>query len=168
MLGLLSGADESVKKPSRRTLDRRALDRRVGRQAGFTLVEVLVVLAIIGLIMSMIGPRVMHYLTDSKYKAARIQVESLASAVELFFLDNGRYPLQSEGLQALVVAPRNLVTWNGPYIKGTVVPLDPWAKPYRYVSDDRGRSFAITFVGPDGRGPDGQKQAQDTTQTRRF
>lgn len=119
-------------------------------QAGFTLVEVLVVLAIIGLIMSLIGPRVLNYLSDSKAKAARIQVESLASAVELFYIDNGRYPLESEGLQALVIAPGNLRSWNGPYIKSTTVPLDPWSKPYLY-SSDRGRSFTITFVGPEGR-----------------
>lgn len=126
---------------------RRRVDPR--REAGFTLVEVIVVLSIIGLIMSMVGPRVLGYLTDSKAKTAKIQVETLASAVELFFIDNGRYPLESEGLQALVTRPSALRTWNGPYIKGSAVPLDPWGKPYRYASPDRGRSFAITFSGPE-------------------
>src|SRR5690348_7528380 len=124
----------------------RALDLQWGRawasnQAGFTLVEMLVVLAIIGLVISLVGPRVLNYLSDSKYKTARIQVESFSSAVELFYLDNGRYPLESEGLRALVVQPTSLPTWNGPYLKGTAVPSDPWGNPYRYVSADRGRSY---------------------------
>jgi general secretion pathway protein G len=120
------------------------------REAGFTLVEVIVVLSIMGLIMSMVGPRVLSYLTDSKEKAARIQVETLASAVELFFIDNGRYPAESEGLQALLTPPPALRSWNGPYLKGTTVPLDPWGRPYRYTSPDRGRTFMISTTGPDG------------------
>jgi general secretion pathway protein G len=125
--------------------------RRAGRRNddGFTLVEVIIVLSIIGLIMSMVGPRVLGYLTDSKAKTAKIQVETLASAVELFFIDNGRYPLESEGLQALVSRPTTLRTWNGPYIKGATVPSDPWGRPYRYASPDRGRTFTITFSGPE-------------------
>ena len=116
-------------------------------QAGFTLVEVIVVLSIIGLIMSMVGPRVLGYLTDSKHKTARIQVETLSNAVELFFIDNGRYPLETEGLGALVSPPTTLVLWNGPYLKGSTVPMDPWGKPYLYASPDRGRTYAITFTG---------------------
>lgn len=140
---------------------------RAEQQAGFTLVEVLVVLAIMGLIMSMIGPRVLNYLTDSKYKTAQIQVESLSSAIELFFIDNGRYPLESEGLQALVQAPSNLPSWSGPYVKGTTIPMDPWAKPYRYVSPDRGRSFSISYTAPDNRDT-GPKQASERGQPRRL
>jgi general secretion pathway protein G len=128
----------------------RPAERASGSEAGFTLVEVLVVLAIMGLIMSLIGPRVLNYLSDAKVKTARIQVETLASAVELFFIDNGRYPLESEGLEALVTRPGNLRAWNGPYIKGAAIPLDPWSKPYHYASD-RGMNFTVTFVGPDGK-----------------
>jgi general secretion pathway protein G len=129
-----------------------AQERRTEKhhEAGFTLIEVIVVLSIMGLIMSMAGPRVLGYLTDSKAKAAKIQIESLASAVELFYIDNGRYPLEAEGLQALVAPPATLRTWNGPYLKGTSVPLDPWGKPYRYASPDRGRTFMITITRPDG------------------
>jgi general secretion pathway protein G len=121
--------------------------RRVGAQAGFTLVEVIVVLSIMGLIMALVGPRVLGYLTDSKEKMARIQVETLSNATELFFIDNGRYPLEPEGLQALVTAPASLRTWRGPYLKGASVPADPWGRPYRYSSKDRGRSYVISTEG---------------------
>jgi general secretion pathway protein G len=121
--------------------------RRARSQAGFTLIEVIVVLSIMGLIMTLVGPRVLGYLTDSKEKMARIQVETLSNAVELFFVDNGRYPLEPEGLQALLTPPPSLPTWNGPYLKGSTVPLDPWGKPYQYASKDRGRSYIISSEG---------------------
>src|ERR1700756_2514728 len=88
---------------------------RGGRsERGFTLVEILVVITIIGLIMALVGPRVLHYLTESKAKAAKIQIESLGSALDLYYLDAGRYPTTSEGLGALVQRPGNLAGWNGP------------------------------------------------------
>jgi general secretion pathway protein G len=166
MFSLSSWTRRDTGSTATETEQRRA---RLDRQAGFTLVEVLVVLAIMGLIMSMIGPRVLNYLTESKYKTAQIQIESLSNAVELFFIDNGRYPLESEGLQALVQAPSNLPNWGGPYVKGTTIPLDPWAKPYRYVSPDRGRSFNVSFTAPDGRdSAERPKQASERGQARRL
>lgn len=119
-------------------------------EAGFTLIEVIVVLSIMGLVMGMVGPRMLGYLTDSKMKTARLQAETLSSAVELFFIDNGRFPLQSEGLQSLVKAPAGLRSWNGPYLKGAEVPLDPWGQSYVYASPDRGRTYRVSFVGLDG------------------
>jgi general secretion pathway protein G len=121
-------------------------DRRTDE--GFTLVEVIVVLSIMALVMGLVGPRVLGYLTSSKVKTAQIQAETLANAVELFFIDNGRYPQDSEGLNALIVPPASLGTWNGPYLKGLTVPLDPWGKPYQYRTTERGRSFVITFADP--------------------
>src|SRR5947199_9221189 len=85
-------------------------------QAGFTLVEILVVITIIGMIMALVGPRVLNYLGESKVKAARIQIESLSSALDLYYLDVGRYPSSSEGLAALAQQPGGVRTWNGPYL----------------------------------------------------
>jgi len=108
--------------------------RSRGYEHGFTLVEILVVITIIGLIMALVGPRVINYLGDAKVKAAKIQIESFGSALDLFYLDAGRYPTSSEGLRALVERPGNTALWNGPYIKGNTVPNDPWGKPYVYRS----------------------------------
>src|ERR1700720_199247 len=83
-------------------------------EAGFTLVEILVVITIIGLIMAIVGPRVLNYLGESKVKAAKIQIESFSSALDLFYLDTGRYPSTSEGLAALTQRPPGTNTWNGP------------------------------------------------------
>ena len=85
----------------------------------------LVVIAIIGLIMGLIGPRVLNYLGESKVKAARIQLQSFASALDLFYLDAGRYPSTAEGLTVLVRRTPGIAAWNGPYLKGGDVPNDP-------------------------------------------
>src|SRR5271169_817743 len=106
--------------------------RRRTDQQGFTLVEMLVVITIIGLIMGLIGPRVLNYLSESKVKAAKIQMQSFASALDLFNLDVGRYPSTAEGLTALVRPTAGLAAWNGPYLKGNIVPNDPWNNPYVY------------------------------------
>src|SRR5215467_14514169 len=95
-------------------------------QRGFTLVEMLVVITIIGLIMGLVGPRVLTYLGESKVKAAKIQMQSFSSALDLFNLDTGRYPSTAEGLTALVRRTPGVAAWNGPYLKGGVVPNDPW------------------------------------------
>src|SRR5262249_30831908 len=82
-------------------------------RAGFSLIELLVVLVIIGLIMGIVGPRVLNYLTDARKKTARIQIESFSNSIDLFFMDNGRYPTSKEGLEALVRRPPGLDQWNG-------------------------------------------------------
>jgi general secretion pathway protein G len=123
---------------------------RVHGQRGFTLVEMLVVITIIGLIMSLVGPRVLNYLGESKIKAARIQLQSFTSALDLFYLDAGRYPSTSEGLTALVKPAAGLTAWNGPYLKGGGVPNDPWGKPYLYRSPGERSPYEILSYGADG------------------
>ena len=119
-------------------------------QQGFTLVEMLVVIAIIGLIMGLIGPRVLNYLSESKVKAAKIQLQSFGSALDLFYLDAGRFPSAAEGLAALVRRTPGTAAWNGPYLKGGNVPTDPWNNAYVYRSPgDRG-PYDILSYGSDG------------------
>ena len=123
---------------------------RRAAEAGFTLIEMLVVITIIGLIMALVAPRVLNYLGESKVKAARIQIASLGSALDLFFLDEGRYPTTGEGLAALVERNGSETAWNGPYLKGTIVPADPWGHPYVYRAPGEHGPYDITSYGSDG------------------
>jgi len=120
------------------------------REAGFTLVEMLVVITIIGLVMALVGPRVLNYLGESKVKTARIQIESFSSALDLYYLDNGRYPSASEGLSALVQRPANASSWNGPYIRTPSVPPDPWGHAYVYRAPAQHAPYEIVSLGPSG------------------
>ncbi len=119
-------------------------------ERGFTLVEMLVVITIIALIMSLVGPRVLNYLTDAKIKTARIQIASFENALDLYYLDANRYPTTSEGLRALMEQPGSVVVWSGPYLKGNVVPNDPWGKPYIYRSPGEHGAYDIISYGADG------------------
>ena len=135
-------------------LPTQALVSRVQRAAdpGFTLIELLVVLTIIGLIVGMVGPRVLGYLAESRSKTAKLQIESFSSSLDLFYLDTGRYPTTSEGLNALADRPTDVTVWNGPYLKGGRVPLDPWGNPYQYRSPvDHTPPYEILSFGSDGR-----------------
>ena len=125
-------------------------DRQDVGQQGFTLVEMLVVITIIGLIMGLIGPRVLNYLSESKVKAAKIQLQSLGSALDLFYLDAGRFPSTAEGLTALVQRTPGVAAWNGPYLKGGNVPHDPWNNPYVYRSPGEHSPYEIVSYGSDG------------------
>jgi general secretion pathway protein G len=135
---------------SRRESESRSLRIRHA-EAGFTLVEMLVVITIIGLIMSLVGPRVLTYLSDSKVKTARIQIQGFSAALDLYYLDSGRYPTSSEGLVALSQKPDGATTWNGPYLKGNSVPNDPWGRPYVYKFPVQHGPYDIVSLGPDGR-----------------
>jgi len=131
---------------------RRALQRgSFARRAGFTLVEMLVVLAIIGSIVGLVGPRVLNYLSESKVKTAQIQMENLASALDLYYLDNGRYPSTEEGLAALVRRPGSAASWNGPYLKTSGLPRDPWGHDYLYRAPGQNGPYDVGSLGPEGR-----------------
>ena len=125
--------------------------RRLPRD-GYTLIELLVVLTIISLIVGLVGPRVLGYLGESRIKTAKLQIESFGSALDLFYIDTGRYPTSSEGLAALAQRPAAVENWNGPYLKGVRVPLDPWGHAYRYRSPiEHLPPYEILSDGADGR-----------------
>ena len=113
-------------------------------EAGFTLVELLVVLAILGLLVAVATPQVLKYLGKAKIDTAQIEIKSLSTALDLYMIDVGRYPTQQEGLEALVANPGVLATWHGPYVKSTTVPLDPWGHPYQYrIPGQNGNDFDL-------------------------
>ena len=128
----------------------RQIRPRSGRHVGFTLIEMLVVITIISLVMALVGPRVLNYLTDSKIKTAKIQIESFESALDLYRLDAGQYPTTSEGLRALIERPGNSVAWSGPYLRGDTVPNDPWGRAYIYRSPGQHGAYDIISSGIDG------------------
>lgn len=117
---------------------------------GFTLVELLVVLVILGLVMGLVGPRVLNYLTSSRTRAAALQVTSFKSSLDLFFLDVGRYPSKAEGLKSLVEKPASAEGWNGPYLQQAAVPADPWGNMYQYTVPGSKTPYQISSFGADG------------------
>ena len=118
-------------------------------EAGFTLVELLVVLTILVLLASLIGPRVIGYIGSSKTKSAKVQIESLSAALQLYRIDNGRYPTSAEGLRALVERPASATSWNGPYLTKPSLPNDPWGRAFSYRSPGQHGDFDIFSLGAD-------------------
>jgi general secretion pathway protein G len=120
---------------------------------GFTLLELLVVIVIIGLLASYVGPKYFAQLGKSEVTIAKSQIESFEKALDTFRLDVHRYPTSEEGLAALSVKPTAADNWNGPYLKKDV-PLDPWGHPYAYKVPGAKHEYQITSYGRDGQ-PDG-------------
>jgi general secretion pathway protein G len=125
-------------------------DTRSRRANGFSLLELLVVLAIMALIATIVAPRVMRYLGSAKSETAKVQMESLASALDLFRLETGRYPTTQEGLSALIKNPNNISGWNGPYLDQPNAIEDPWDRPYLYAAPGETKAFDLSTLGADG------------------
>jgi general secretion pathway protein G len=131
------------------------------RQAGFTLIELMVVLFILGLLAALVGPRLMGRVGVAKQKTAQTQIQLLATSLDLFHLDVGRYPTEEEGLKALVEAPEGLTGWAGPYLdKG--VPKDPWGRDYVYKCPGEHAPYDLISLGADG-APGGEGENRDIT-----
>jgi len=131
-----------------------------GRPAGFTLLELLVVIVIIGLLAAYVGPKYFAQLGKSEVTVARAQIDAFEKSLDTFRLDVGRYPTTEEGLNALVTAPpSDGPRWNGPYLKKGV-PLDPWGHAYQYRSPGAKGDYEVLSLGKDGQ-PGGTGEAAD-------
>jgi general secretion pathway protein G len=127
---------------------------------GFTLIELLVVLGIIALLMTLVAPQVIRYLSEAKSETALIQMKNIESAVEMYYLDTGQYPDEQNGLKALVEAPNGVKNWDGPYLKRDKGILDPWGKPFIFKAPGEHGSYDISTLGRDA-APGGTGENKD-------
>lgn len=128
---------------------------------GFTLLELLIVMVIIGLLASYVGPKYFAQLGKSERTVAKAQIEALEKALDTYRLDVGRYPSSEEGLNALARKPGSVTGWNGPYLKKDV-PMDPWGHPYQFRSPGANAEIELTSYGKDGQ-PGGAGENADIT-----
>lgn len=140
----------------------RTVVRKQGRSKGFTLLELLVVMVIIGLLAGFVAPRYFAQVGKSRVKAARAQIDAIDKALEQYRLDTGRLPTTEEGLAALNAAPSGINNWEGPYLK-KAVPLDPWGHAYQYAQPGTHQNdFDLLSYGRDGQ-PGGAGEDADLT-----
>lgn len=135
-------------------------NRYARRALGFTLIELLVVLVILGLLAGLVGPRVMKYLGGAKSDTARLQIEDMGAALDLYRLEVGRYPTSQEGLEALVEQPPGVNRWNGPYLKKKQIPKDPWGQEYHYKQPGENGEYDLYSLGADD-SPGGEGENAD-------
>lgn len=122
------------------------------REAGFTILEILVVITIIGLLIGLVAPAALRQLSGARSSVAKQSIERLTTVLDLYSLDMGSYPTTEQGLAALVKKPAGTTRWNGPYLKGDDVPLDPWNNPYVYrrPAERQGKDYDLCSTGPSG------------------
>jgi general secretion pathway protein G len=122
------------------------------RESGFTLLELLVVIAILGLLIGLVAPAALRQLGSAKDSVAHQSIERLTSVLDLYSLDVGSYPTTDQGLKALVAKPASVTNWNGPYLKGDLVPVDPWGRPYQYRNPSQrpNHPYDLCSTGPNG------------------
>lgn len=130
-------------------------------QSGFTLLELLVVMVILGLLAGYVAPRFFSHIGKSEVKAARAQLDALEKALDAYRLDVGTYPSAESGLAALLQKPAGESRWEGPYLR-KAVPNDPWGRPYQYVQPGEHGEYDLFSLGKDGQ-PGGSGEAEDIT-----
>lgn len=139
-------AGESIRQEGLRIMEKK---NRAMRQKGFSLIELIVVLVILGLLATVVGPRVMERLGQGKSEIAKLQISQLEGALGLFRFDVGRYPTSAEGLDALIRNP-GIENWGGPYLDRNTLPKDPWGRDYQYRSPGQYGDFDLFSYGADG------------------
>jgi general secretion pathway protein G len=132
------------------------------RQAGFTLIELLVVLVILGLLAAFAAPQVLNYLSRAKSDAAKVQVQNIASILDLYRLEVGSYPSEDDGLDALLEPPPDAPRWNGPYVKKRDALIDPWGQTYLYRYPGEHGAYDLYSLGAD-QSEGGEGEDQDVT-----
>jgi general secretion pathway protein G len=127
-------------------------EQRNAHDRGFTLLELLVVIVILGLLIGLVAPAALRQLGSARASVAREAIQRLESVLDLYKLDVGDYPSTEQGLQALIERPSDVATWNGPYLKGSQSPLDPWNHPFQYhnPSTRSGHDYDLCSGGPPG------------------
>lgn len=123
--------------------------KRIKREQGFSLIELIVVLVILGLLATIVGPRVMDRLSEGKSEIAKLQIDQLEGALGLFRFDVGRYPTTAEGLRALIENP-GVENWSGPYLDKQTLPKDPWGREYQYRYPGQNGEYDLYSYGADG------------------
>lgn len=131
------------------------------RHTGFTMMELLIVLVIIGLLAALVGPALFQRIAPAKESVARAQIENFMTALDSYFIDTGRFPSAQQGLQALRVRPEGEVRWKGPYLKKEI-PTDPWGNPFVYRAPGRNGGYELLSLGVDGR-EGGEGEGHDVT-----
>lgn len=120
------------------------------QNVGFTLVELLVVLGIIALLMTLVAPQVIRYLSDARSETAAVQLKNIESALELYYLDTGQYPSNQAGPRSLVEQPTDTASWRGPYLKKDSGLVDPWGREFVYRLPGEHGSYDLYSLGRDG------------------
>ena len=141
---------ETSGKTSNRVRRTRAFARRE-TQAGYTLLELLVVMGILAVLTAVATPQLMGYFGKAKIQSVQLQIENIGTALELYYMENGSYPSAGVGLKALVEATPEAPRWNGPYLKKAKNLLDPWGRPYQYNYPNSNGEYEIYSLGPNGK-----------------